>query len=98
MASQARVSGHIRVEERQSARVWIASFTRQDGSKSRKTLGRAWVKDSGRRTQRGAVVWRSANGTKPDDDYRPRARPPTRWPRCCVARTPAAWSLVAGAA
>jgi len=69
MPSQARVSGHIRVEERQSARVWIASFTRQDGSKSRKTLGRAWVKDSGRRTQRGAVVWRSANGTKPDDDY-----------------------------
>jgi len=30
MASQARVSGHIRVEERLSARVWIASFTRQD--------------------------------------------------------------------
>jgi hypothetical protein len=58
MVSQSRVSGHIRVEKRRSARVWIASFTRQDGSKSRKTLGRAWVKDSGRRTPRDAVVWR----------------------------------------
>jgi integrase len=69
MASEQRVSGHNRVEERVGLRVWVASYTRSDGSKSRKTLGPAWVKDSGRRTPRGAVVWRTASGPKPDDRY-----------------------------
>ena len=31
--------------------------------------GPAWVKDSGKRTARGAVVWRAANGPKPDPSY-----------------------------
>jgi integrase len=29
----------------------------------------AWVKDSGKRTPRGAVVWRAGNGPKPDPSY-----------------------------
>lgn len=28
-------------------------------------LGTAWVKDSGRRTPRGAVIWRAGDGSKP---------------------------------
>jgi integrase len=40
-----------------------------DGSKTRKTLGPAWVRDSGRKSPRGAVVWRAANGSKPDHTY-----------------------------
>jgi len=46
--------------------VWVAGFIQADGTKTRKTLGPAWVKDSGRRTARGAVVWRVADGPRPD--------------------------------
>ena len=67
MAHPPRDSGHIRVEERQSARVWVAQYTRLDGSRNRKVLGPAWGMDSGRRTGRGAIVWRAANGSKPDE-------------------------------
>ena len=31
----------------------------------RQVLGPAWAKDSGRRTARGAIVWRAADGPKP---------------------------------
>jgi hypothetical protein len=34
-----------------------------------KRLGLAHLKDSGRRTPRGAVVWRAADGPKPDATY-----------------------------
>jgi hypothetical protein len=34
-----------------------------------KRLGPAHVRDSGRRTARGAVVWWTANGPKPDADH-----------------------------
>ena len=61
-----RITGTVRVEERVRGRVWVAAFTQADGSKTRRTLGPAWVKDSGRRTARGAVVWRAADGPRPD--------------------------------
>jgi integrase len=32
-------------------------------------LGRAWVQSSGRRTARGATIWHSADGSKPDSSY-----------------------------
>lgn len=64
-----RITGNVRVEERKKGRVWVAAYQLADGSKTRKTLGNAWVKDSGRRTARGAVAWRAANGSKPDATY-----------------------------
>ncbi|UGS36760.1 Tyrosine recombinase XerC [Capillimicrobium parvum] len=65
-----RITGNLRIEERPRAgRVWVATYVRADGTKGRKFLGPAWVKDSGKRTPRGAVVWRAANGSKPDPDY-----------------------------
>lgn len=64
-----RITGNVRVEERAKGRVWVAAYVKADGAKTRKTLGPAWVKDSGRRTARGAVVWRAASGPKPDHTY-----------------------------
>ena len=69
MPAGARITGSVRVEDRTHGRVWIASYVQADGSKTRKTLGQAWVKDSGRKTKRGAIVWRAASGSKPDDTY-----------------------------
>ncbi|MCW3007391.1 MAG: site-specific integrase [Solirubrobacterales bacterium] len=65
-----RITGHVRVEQRSRAgRVWIATYVRADGTKTRKTLGPAWVRESGKRTPRGAILWRAANGSKPDTTY-----------------------------
>lgn len=64
-----RITGNVRVEERAKGRVWVAAYVKADGAKTRKTLGPAWVKDSGRKTARGAPVWQVANGPKPDHTY-----------------------------
>ena len=69
-----RVTGHLRVEERaRSGRLWVATYVARDGAKRRKALGPAWVRDSGRRTARGAVVWRAASGTCPPGHLTPKA-------------------------
>jgi integrase len=65
----ARLTGHLRVEPRKSGRVWVAKYGLAEGGETRKVLGKAWVKDSGRKTARGAIVWRVADGPKPDEDY-----------------------------
>jgi len=69
-----RVTGHLRVEERaRSGRVWVATYVARDGVKRRTSLGPAWVRDSGRTTDRGAVVWRAAGGTCPAGHLTPKA-------------------------
>lgn len=65
----AAATGHIKVEERKKGCVWVASLRLSDGTRSRTTLGNAWVRDSGRVTTRGAVSWRAAHGPKPDDTF-----------------------------
>ncbi|WP_205696394.1 site-specific integrase [Conexibacter sp. SYSU D00693] len=52
--------------------MWVAKYMRAEGTPTRKVLGPAWVKDSGRRTARGAVVWRTADGPKPDGHLTPK--------------------------
>ncbi|HEX2070260.1 MAG TPA: tyrosine-type recombinase/integrase [Thermoleophilaceae bacterium] len=64
-----RITGNVRVEDRVKGRVWVAAYVQADGAKTRKTLGRAWVRDSGRKTARGAAIWRAGDGPKPDDTY-----------------------------
>jgi integrase len=63
-----RPSGHVQIVERASGRRWHALWRDADGRHQR-VLGAAWVKDSGRRTPRGAIVWRAADGPKPDPSY-----------------------------
>jgi integrase len=63
-----RPSGHLQVVDRGGGRRWHALWRDADG-RHQKILGPAWVKDSGKRTARGAVIWRAANGPKPDPSY-----------------------------
>jgi integrase len=67
------ISGTVVAEARTARRVWVARYRlASTGRFTRKTLGPAWVRDSGRRTPRGAVVWRAAAGTKPAGHLTPR--------------------------
>jgi integrase len=60
-----RPTGHLQIKGGPQARVWYALWRDADG-RHQKRLGPAHVRDSGRRTARGAVVWWAANGSKPD--------------------------------
>lgn len=68
-----RITGHLVVEERKSGRVYVAKYMTAAGRKTRKVVGAAWVKDSGRRTARGAVIWRAADGECPDGALTPKS-------------------------
>ena len=61
----ARPTGHLQVKGVRGARAFYALWRDADGRHQRK-LGLAWVKDSGRRTARGAVRWSVRDGSKPD--------------------------------
>jgi hypothetical protein len=61
-------SGHLQVRGDPRHRVWYALWRDADG-RHKKRLGPAHVKDPGRRTPRGAVVRRAADGPKPDPSY-----------------------------
>jgi len=62
---ESRVTGHLQVRERGGTRQWQARVTDRDGRKRTRVLGHAHVKDTGQRTPRGAIVWRSGNGPCP---------------------------------
>ena len=57
-----RVTGHLQVRGPAGRRKYYALWTDLDGIKRTRTLGLAHVRDSGRRTARGAVAWKAANG------------------------------------
>jgi hypothetical protein len=68
MSGAVRPSGHLQVVDPGTGRRWHALWRDAEGRHQR-ILGPAWVKDSGKRTPRSAVVWRAANGPKPDPSY-----------------------------
>ncbi len=69
-----RVTGNLTIEDRdKTGRVWVAAWTSGDGRRRRKVLAAAWVKDSSRRTARGAVVWRANDGSAPAGALTPKA-------------------------
>ncbi len=61
-------NGHLQVTGDRGSRRWRAFWWDADGKHSR-GVGEAWVQSSGRRTSRGAIVWHSADGSKPDSSY-----------------------------
>lgn len=69
------ISGHLIVDSkmRKGARVYVAKYMTAAGKPTRKILGEAWVKDSGRKTPRGAVIWRAADGSCPEGLLTPKA-------------------------
>jgi integrase len=58
-------SGHLQVRGGKGRRQWHAFWRDASGRRHHRVLGPAHVKDSGARSDRGAVVWRSADGRKP---------------------------------
>ena len=67
MSKRTRPTGHLQVtqEGRNGQRVYRALWRDADGVRGAKTLGPAHVRDSGRRTARGAIVWRAGDGPRP---------------------------------
>jgi integrase len=63
-----RATGHLQVKNRGGERRWFVLWRDADGRHQR-ALGPAHVKDSGRRTARGAVVWRAGDGPKPSSAH-----------------------------
>jgi integrase len=63
-----RPTGHLQVRGKAGNRRYFALWRDADG-RHQKLLGWAHVKDSGRRTPRGAVVWRAGDGPKPALDW-----------------------------
>jgi integrase len=59
-----RATGHLQIKGKRGGRAWYALVRDADGRHQR-MLGPAWVKDSGKRTARGAVKWVARDGTKP---------------------------------
>jgi integrase len=71
-ATEARVTGHVQVKGTIGRRKYYAHWTDRDGGKRTRTLGRAHAKDSGRRTPRGAVIWRAGDGPCPEGSVTPK--------------------------
>jgi hypothetical protein len=66
--SPIRVSGHLQLKGPRGSRRWHACW-RVGDSRHHKILGLAHAKDSGRRTSRGAIVWRAGDGRKPTPEH-----------------------------
>ena len=60
-----RPTGHLQVKGTRGKRAFYALIRDGEGRRQRR-LGPAWVKDSGRRTPRGAVKWVTRDGSKPE--------------------------------
>ena len=63
-----RASGHLQVKGGRGARRFYALWRDAEGRHQR-LLGPAHVKDSGRKTARGATIWRTADGPKPGPEW-----------------------------
>jgi integrase len=63
--------GHLQVREDKngSTRSYWVFWRDQDGKKGGCCLGPAHVRDAGRRTPRGAIVWRAGHGPKPTPEH-----------------------------
>ncbi len=62
-------SGQLQVRGGKGKRQWHAFWRDALGRRHHRILGPAHVKDSGARTDRGAPVWRTADGPKPSPAY-----------------------------
>ncbi len=67
MGRASRPTGHLQIKTHRDGRTrsYWAFWRDQDGVRGGRQLGPAHVRDSGRRTSRGAIVWRAGNGPRP---------------------------------
>jgi integrase len=71
MSGTARPSGHLQVKLDWNGRTrsFWAFWRDQNDEKGGCRLGPAHVRDSGRRTPRGAIIWRAGNGSLPTREH-----------------------------
>lgn len=73
-----RITGHLQVNRTPAdkladrKRYRFKALWRDGAGRHQKVLGWAHVDDSGKRTDRGAVIWRAGNGPKPDGHLTPK--------------------------
>ncbi len=71
MSRTHRPTGHLQVKsDRNGARSYFAFWRDEHGVRGGKRLGPAHVRDSGRRTARGAIIWRAGDGPRPTAHHR----------------------------
>ena len=68
MVGAVRATGHVQVKGDAGNRRYFALWRDADGRHQR-LLGPAHVKDSGRRTPRGAIIWRAGDGALPSLEH-----------------------------
>jgi hypothetical protein len=71
MSQSKRPTGHLQVKTDKNGRTrsFWAFWRDRNGRKGGRCLGPAHVRDSGRRTARGAVIWPAGHGPKPSPEY-----------------------------
>ncbi len=71
MSSKRRLKGHLHVRQLKAskARVYYGYWRDEKGAKRGACLGPAHVRDAGRRTARGAVIWRAGDGARPSPEH-----------------------------
>jgi integrase len=70
MSGPVKSTGHLQIRPDKNGRTRSYYAYWRDGSgKHGRRLGPAHVKDSGRRTPRGAVIWRAGDGCKPTPEH-----------------------------
>jgi hypothetical protein len=71
MSGTSRPTGHLQVKADRSGstRSYWALWRDQHGARGGRRLGPAHVRDSGRRTARGAIIWRAGNGPRPTPEH-----------------------------
>ncbi len=71
MSRNSSPTGHLQVTQEGSngQRVYRALWRDADGVRGAKSLGPAHVRDSGRRTPRGAIIWRAGDGPRPTPEH-----------------------------
>jgi len=68
------INGHLTVDLRGSGeRKWVATFVTEAGPRTRRVLGPAWVRETGRRTTSGGKIWRAGDGLCPEGFLTPKA-------------------------
>jgi integrase len=71
MSSVSGPTGHLQVKPDRGgrSRSYWAFWRTTEGARRGRRLGPAHVRDSGRRTARGAIVWRAGNGPRPSPEH-----------------------------
>jgi integrase len=71
MSGESRPTGHLQVRSDRGgrSRSYWAFWRDKNGVRGGRQLGLAHVRDSGRRTARGATIWRAGNGPRPTPEH-----------------------------